>query len=70
MVGSINGFGVFVSGNIGKLMATLDPLRRRIFAVSVLSDVDISVVAIGSVVEMTYGNRACGLVISSGKNKL
>ena len=36
IVGSIKGRGVCKSKKIGRLMATLDPLRERIFAVSVL----------------------------------
>lgn len=35
-MGSMNGWGVFSSKNIGRLMATLDPRRVRMFAVSVL----------------------------------
>ena len=36
IVGSIKGRGVCKSKKIGRLMATLDPLRERIFAVKVL----------------------------------
>ena len=36
MVGSLNGRGVFESKNNGKLIATLDPRRDRMFAVRVL----------------------------------
>ena len=36
MVGSMNGVGVLVSLNMGKLIATLEPRRRRMLAVSVL----------------------------------
>lgn len=39
MVGSLKGFGVFESKNIGKLIATLDPRRERIFAVRVLKEI-------------------------------
>jgi hypothetical protein len=38
IVGSINGRGVFVSKYIGRLIATLLPLRWRILAVNVLED--------------------------------
>lgn len=37
IVGSIKGLGVLVSKYMGRLIATLDPLRFRIFAVRVLS---------------------------------
>ena len=39
-MGSMNGLGVLVSLKMGKLIATLDPRRRRMFAVSVLKEPD------------------------------
>lgn len=41
----MKGFGTLVSGNIGKLMATLEPRLLRIFAVNVLGEGQLSVVA-------------------------
>lgn len=38
IVGSMNGVGVSVSLNMGRLMATLEPRRRRMLAVSVLCE--------------------------------
>jgi hypothetical protein len=71
----MNGRGVLVSKYIGRLIATLLPLRWRILAVSVLEDKLESIVclSIGRYAkEMTraHGKRACGFVISSGRNRL
>lgn len=67
----MNGRGVFLSMKIGRLIATLDPLRCRIFAVRVLQYIEKRRDQQRSKVQTTtYGNRACGFVISSGRKRL
>lgn len=76
--GSLNGLGVFSSKNIGRFIATFEPLRDRIFAVSVLQTARLLVIhsffsfTPGAYNEKrsTHGNRACGLVISCGRKRL
>lgn len=49
IVGSIKGLGVLVSLNIGRLMATLEPRRRRMLAVSVLlQNIRVNMAQVGS----------------------
>jgi hypothetical protein len=62
IVGSINGRGVLVSKYIGRLIATLLPLRWRILAVNVLEDKLESVcLGIGKC-SREAGMRVCDLV--------
>ena len=65
----MNGRGVFLSKKTGRLIATLEPRRRRMLAVSVLYS-DGFQVLITVLTHSTHGKRACGFVISSGRNKL
>jgi hypothetical protein len=83
MVGSTNGRGVDLSMYMGRLIATFDPRRLLMFAVKVLERYHANPIlgkhvgtqkkirgAKDDRVGKTYGKRAWGFVISSGRNRL
>ena len=69
--GSMKGFGVFLSKNIGMFIATFEPLRRRILAASVLECCKIIYIMIDTpyAKNNAHGKRTCGLMIWSGRKR-